>query len=665
MAQLMAFIVAGHHAGLPDRQGSSGSLDQRLQKAIETLDPTWHAEIVANRRGLFPDPFHWHPEKSRHAFQLSMLGRMMFSCLIDADRIDTERFYAAVEGRQVDRSWETLPDIIGRLITALDSHMAGMSVRDTPVNRLRAEILTHVRAKAGAPRGLFTLNVPTGGGKTLASLAFALDHARHHGMERIISAIPFTSVIDQTASIVRGIFGEDVVLEHHSAIDEESLGGREARDKLRLAMEDWNAPIVVTTNVQLFESLFSDRPSRCRKLHNLANAVIILDEAQTIPLHVLHPSVAALDELARNYGCSIVLCTATQPALACPDFAGGFELAPDRELAPDPTALHGALRRFRLELAGDMSDDDIVAALTGHEQALVIVNSRAHALGLYQAAKTAGLAGLVHLTTRQVAADRRAILAEIRQELHQGRACRVIATSLVEAGVDLDFPRVFRTEAGLDQIAQAGGRCNREGRRALEQSIVTVFRPTEAKPPREIKGFIGDMGRMQTAHGNDLLSPAAMRDYFGEVYWRKGPDGLDRIPAKDDDGRATTIKTMDAFRIGSGLAAFAYRTVGEGFRLIASGLLPVVVASDDESRQTLAGLRGGWLTAGAAARRLQQHIVQVPPKARQVLIDNGHVRYVEGFGDQFAELITHSLYSREIGLHWENADYLGIETAII
>jgi CRISPR-associated endonuclease/helicase Cas3 len=671
MTDLIAYIVAGHHAGLPDRRPGPASLEIRVtNKTIEPLDPIWTNEVALAASGLFPANFHWHPDKARHAFQLAMLGRMIFSCLIDADRIDTERFYAKIEGRVVDREWPRLREIVGRLIAAFDAHMAGMKIDDTPVNRLRADILAHVRAKAASPRGVFTLNVPTGGGKTLASLAFALDHAQRHGLDRIIYAIPFTSIIDQTADIFRKVLGKDHVLEHHSAIDEEKFskdGPREGKSKLQLAMEDWAAPIVVTTNVQLLESLFADRPSRCRKLHNLANAVIVLDEAQTIPLPVLRPSVAALDELARNYGCTIVLCTATQPALAHPDFAGGFQLGPESELVPDPKGLHGTLRRFRLQFAGEMSDDNLVAAFCGHDQALMIVNSRAHALALYSAVKAAGLDGAVHLTTRQTAADRRTILAEVRQRLKDGAPCRLIATSLVEAGVDLDFPRVWRAEAGLDQIAQAGGRCNREGRRPVEDSIVTVFRPAEAKPPREIAGFIADMERMKNNHGDDPLSPEAMRDYFGEVYWRKGDQGLDRIRAKDLDGVNITKMVMEEFSLGSGATNFAYRTVGEGFRLIESGLAPVIVAIDDAPKKTLDGLRGGWLTPGAAARQLQPYTVQVPPKARQKLIDSGnwHVQFVEGFGDQFAVLKTDSLYTREIGLLWEDADYLGSESTMV
>jgi CRISPR-associated endonuclease/helicase Cas3 len=665
MADLIAYVVAGHHAGLPDRRSGAASLEGRVfQGLIEPLDETWTSDVPLPSSGLFPEAFHPHPDPARRAFQFATLGRMVFSCLIDADRIDTERFYTMIEGRIVDRAWPALADVADRLIGSLDAHMAAISTRDTPVNRLRHDILTHVRGRAASPRGVFTLSVPTGGGKTLVSLAFALHHARHHTMDRIVTAIPFTSVIDQTATIFRDVLGEDVVLEHHSAIEEEKLSKSEARDKLRLAMEDWAAPIIVTTNVQLLESLFSDRPSRCRKLHNLVNSVIILDEAQTIPLPVLRPSVAALDELARNHGCTIVLCTATQPALAEPDFAGGFRLGPDSELAPDPGGLHASLRRFRLQFAGEMSDDDLTAALWDHDQALVIVNSRAHALALYRTVAASGLVGAIHLTTRQTAADRRAILAEVRKRLKDGVACRLIATSLVEAGVDLDFPRVWRAEAGLDQIAQAGGRCNREGRRPPEDSIVTVFHPAEAQPPNEIKGFISDMARMSANHGEDPLSPMAIRDYFGEVYWRKG-DGLDRIRWKNDDGTAIWKPVMEAFSFGSGATDFAYRSVGEGFRLIESGLAPVIVAAVAAPQKTLADLRGGWLAPGTAARQLQAYTVQVPPNARRRLIDNGHVRFVESFGDQFAELMTGSLYKPEIGLLWEDADYLGAEGVII
>jgi CRISPR-associated endonuclease/helicase Cas3 len=661
ISQVIAHAIAGHHAGLPDSLGDDSSLHARLKKDIEPLDPIWREEInlVADR--LTPLGFNWSREKDKLSFQFAFLGRMLFSCLVDADFRDTEYFYAQAEGRSVDRDWPRLPAIVDDLNSRFDYYMSQKqaSAADTPVNRLRAEILAHVRARGEADCGLFTLTVPTGGGKTLASLAFALHHAKRRGLERIIYAIPFTSIIDQTAAIFREVLGDGVVLEHHSSIDEERIEDedrghrREARDKLRLAMEDWAAPVVVTTNVQLFESLHSHRPSRCRRLHNLTKAVIILDEAQTIPRPLLRPCLQALDELARNYGASIVFCTATQPALGAPQLSGVVSIATRDELAPDPLRLHRDLKRVRLKNLGEMGDEQLIADLSEMPQGLVIVNSRKHALALYWKAVEAGLEGTIHLTTRQYAAHRRRILNNVRARLKDGAPCHLIATSLVEAGVDLDFPRVFRAEAGLEQVAQAAGRCNREGLLPIDESIVGIFRSLEHKTPREIALLAGDMERITKDHAGDLLSPASMRDYFGEGYWRVGEDGLDRV------------STLGAFRVSAGRPSFEYRRVGESFRLIQDGLAPVIIAIEPEARDILKLLRGGLLTAGGAARKLQSFIVPVPPKARNLLLDNGHVRFVEGFGDQFAELLALSLYRQETGLLWEHVEYLALENTMI
>jgi CRISPR-associated endonuclease/helicase Cas3 len=594
---------------------------------------------------------------------------MVFSCLVDADYRDTEKFYAEAGGNSVDRHWPALTAIIDSLIARFDTHMADIAASSggSPLGRLRADILAHARGRGILPRGVFTLNVPTGGGKTLASLGFALDHARTHRMDRIVYGIPFTSIIDQTAVIFRDVLGEAHVLEHHAAIDHtrqdrklpEQEGERDLRDKMRLAMEDWAAPVVVTTNVQLFESLFANRPSRCRKLHNLVNAVIILDEAQTIPLPVLRPCVAALDDLVRNYGCSVVLCTATQPALAAPRFKGGFDLTKDTELAPDPAALARKLKRVTLTIRTEpVTDAELVKEIALIDQALVIVNSRRHALDLYKTAKAAGLADVVHLTTRQTAADRRRILAAIRHNLKAGRPCRVIATSLVEAGVDLDFPRVWRAQTGLDQIAQAAGRCNREGRRPIADSVVTVFTPAEAKPPPEIRPFIEAMQRV-IPHHDDLFSPESIHSYFNEVYWQRGEKRLDQITVRGIDGTTDRISVLEAFLVGRSVLDFPYRAIAEGFRLIESGMEPVIVAVEDEPRSILARLRAGAITSGVAARGLQTFIVQVPPAWRRRLIDNGQAAYIAGYGEQFVELKNESLYTPETGLLWEEADILG------
>ncbi|UTD29000.1 CRISPR-associated endonuclease Cas3'' [Bradyrhizobium sp. WD16] len=673
-ALIGAYCIAGHHAGLSNWSGDR-ALSERLRKELPELDPTWLDELSPEAGGLFPQFFKRHPDIGRRGFQLALLGRMLFSCLVDADYRDTETFYLNAVGHSADRDWPVLPAIIDTLTARFDSYMADMAATtsDSPLGHRRTEILAHARAKAARPRGIFTLNVPTGGGKTLTSLGFALDHAKAHGMDRIVYGIPFTSIIDQTAAIFRKVLGEEHVLEHHSAIEEERQdrrspdleGERDMGAKMRLAMEDWAAPIIVTTNVQLFESLFANRPSRCRKLHNLVNAVIILDEAQTIPLPVLRPCVAALDELARNHGCSVVLCTATQPALAAPRFKGGFELSQDSELAPDPAGLARELRRVTLDVRSEpLADADLVAEIAAVEQALVIVNSRQHALDLYRAAKAAELTGLVHLSTRQTAADRRRILASIRDDLRAARPCRVVATSLVEAGVDLDFPRVWRAEAGLDQIAQAAGRCNREGRRPVPDSVVKVFRPAAAKPPPEFRPFIEAMQRV-IPHHDDLLSPEAIQRYFNEVYWQKGEKRLDQITTRGTGGSTEKMSVLDAFLVGKDVLDFPYRAVAEGFHLIESGMEPVIVAIEDEPRVIIGRLQAGTIMAGAAARKLQRFIVQVPPAWRRKLIDNGHAELIPGYGDQFVELRRERFYTRETGLLWEEADVLALSELII
>jgi CRISPR-associated endonuclease/helicase Cas3 len=658
-ALIGAYCIAGHHSGLPNWSGER-ALSDRLKKQLPSLDPLWQQELAADARDLFPAHFRTHDDKDRVAFQLAMFGRMVFSCLVDADFRDTEDFYCTAEGKTVDRDWRPLADVIGDLVGRFDAHTATLEARakDTTINRLRSDILAHARSKATLARGVFTLDVPTGGGKTLASLGFALDHARAHGMDRIVYAIPFTSIIDQTAAIFRDVLGDKLVLEHHSAIEDEreerkapeNEGERGVLEKMRLAMEDWAAPVIVTTNVQLFESLFASRTSRCRKLHNLVNAVIVLDEAQTIPRPLLRPCVAALDELVRNYGCSVVLCTATQPALGEPRFKGGFHLSKERELAPDPAALADRLRRVRLVRGEDMNDAALVDALAGTEQGFVIVNSRKHALALYKAAEAAGLEGLVHLSTRQYAAHRRRILDNVREALRGQAPCRLIATSLIEAGVDLDFPKGWRAEAGLDQIAQAAGRVNREGRRPPDASMLTVFRAPDNPPPREIKGLAGDMARMMDRHEN-LFSPKAIEDFFGEVYWRLAPEGLD----------AKSI--FDEFKVGSGTLDFSYRAVAEKFRMIESGMVPVIVPGDDKAREAIAKLAYPQIPSGGLARDLQPYLVQVPPKARARLTACGHVKFAkpELRSDQFAVLVSEHLYREDVGLVWEDADYLSTE----
>lgn len=658
--ELIAYAIAGHHAGLPDRRGTTGgSLAERIARFDPaSLDPVWKTELDLAAEPLTP-ALPWASNTPDLAFQIALAGRMLFSALVDADFKATERFYQGLEGRQPDRDWPALAERIEDLIGALDSRLAAFGAPSGPVMAERAHILAHVRSRAAEPPGLFTLTVPTGGGKTLTSLAFALEHARRHGKHRIIYAIPFTAIIEQTARQFREILGEDVVLEHHSSIEpEQGATGRADMDfgqkgKLRLAMEDWAAPIVVTTNVQLFESLFAARTSRARKLHNIAQSVIVLDEAQTLPRPLLLPVLRMLEALTRDYGCTIVLCTATQPALDARRLTGGLPLA-GRELAPDPSGLTERLRRITLSDAGPLDDAALVADLAGVPQGLVIVNSRKHALALYGAGRAAGLDGLVHLSTRMCAAHRHPMLKAIREELRQGRPCRVISTSLIEAGVDIDFPRVWRAEAGLDQVAQAAGRCNRDGRRPVDESIVTLFEAPEHGLPSELKQLSDARKRMQRDFA-DLFSPEAMERYFREVYWALGAERLD----------AKGILKLFAFDNGG--TEFAYRTAAERFRMIESGMVPVVVPRDAHAREAIARLGIEAVSSGRLARDLQHYTVDVPPRARARLIACGRAVFVapDLRADQFCVLSDLSLYREDVGLVWEDAEFLGVEALVL
>jgi CRISPR-associated endonuclease/helicase Cas3 len=660
---LAAFAIAGHHAGLPDWK----DLSDRMGGPLEPLWADWQSELSLDTTALFPATFQVAPDRDTCAYQLGFLGRMVFSCLVDGDWRDTEHFYDSTEGLERPREWPTLTDRIEQACSAFDGFMADLETKPSgapEVTALRRQVRDHALARAADPAGLFTLTVPTGGGKTLTSLGFALHHARAHRKRRIIYVIPYTSIIDQTAAQIREVLGDDLVLEHHSSTDFDKPDAEDrARDKgtawkLALAMEDWAAPVIVTTSVQFFESLHSNRPSKCRKLHTLADAVIVIDEAQTLPRGLLRPCIEAIRELARNYGASIVLCTATQPALGKTSFKHGLDLD-GRELAPDPEQLSRRLRRVTLKATQSLSDADLVNQLRATPQGLIIVNSRAHALLLYDEASRAGLEGLVHLTTRQRPIDRRAILANVRSQLKHEQPCRLIATSLVEAGVDIDFPQVWRAVTGLDQIAQAAGRCNREGKRCAGDSFVTVFRPADHKTPPDLDALAHAFQRVFERFPADPFAPEAIRAYFEEVYWRDGND-LDAFGFFRGSSRM--------FVLNGNELAFKYRTCAESFRMIDDTQVPVFVVlnEDTAAHEVLEQLKDPKIRPGGLLRQLSPYSVPVFPAARQKLIASGNAQYLahDRFGDRFCRLIGSTSYSNESGLRWETADELRTSDSI-
>lgn len=660
LGYLIAYAIAGHHAGLADgiESGERTSLKERLRGAgLPPLLPQWQREIQ------LPPSLGELPFKQAGGggpmFQAAFLVRMLFSCLVDADYLDTEAFYdrVAQPGEPSDRGALRAIEAprLEALRERLDAHLAAFSA-NSDVNRIRADILAHVRSGAACDPGLFSLTVPTGGGKTLASLAFALDHAIRHGLRRVIFVIPFTSIVEQNAAVFRralGELGEAAVLEHHSAFipppsSRDDAERYQSQEKLKLAMENWDAPIVVTTAVQFFESLFAARPSQCRKLHNVAGSVVILDEAQTLPLKLLRPAVAAIDELARNYRSSVVLCTATQPALQAPEFAGGLEQV--RELAPEPPVLFRKLERVRVRHAGELDDEALAVRMRSHEQVLCIVNNRRHARAVFQS--MADLPGARHLTTLMCARHRSEVLARVRAELKQGRPCRLVSTSLIEAGVDVDFPLVLRAEAGLDSIAQAAGRCNREGRRDAAASEVLVFSTANPDwaPPPELKQFAQAAATVLRSHADDPLSPAAIQAYFRELYWQKGGAALDG---------GDLLALLQRSRPDS----LPMETLAARFRMIESVQMPVIVPFDDEAREALRALRFAD-KSGGLARRLQPYLVQLPRQGFEALRKSGAIQPVaaERWGEQFMELAVMDLYDVNFGLSWDDPAFLKAES---
>lgn len=658
--RMFAYAIAGHHAGLAD----FAELRRRIcEKPLEPYNG-WrdHTGALPDLRALMPNaPLQVNV---RHGFSFCFLTRMLFSCLVDADFLATERFY---QGRERD-GFTPMNILEDRLTLRLKE----MDTSDTDLNRLRTDVRTHAMAKADLGPGLFTLTVPTGGGKTLTSLAFALAHARRNGLRRVIYVIPYTSIIEQTAAVFREALGSDHdVLEHHASFDWEPPGRTEEADdegpgglsKLQKAAENWAAPVVVTTAVQFFESLYARRPSRCRKLHNIAGAVVVLDEAQTLPLRLLRPCMAVLDELAANYRTSIVLCTATQPALRkCDNFEDhglalkeapkkvGFKIEDDRELAPDPHALYTRLKRVEVSRRhGKTADSEIVARFAAQPRMLCIVNNRRHARELFDLLKAGPRTaeGAAHLTTLMCPAHRRQVLADIRARLARQEPVRLVATSLIEAGVDVDFPEVWRAVAGLDSIAQAAGRCNREGK--LDMGHVVVFEAEQGKPPRDLAPLI-EAAESVFRQGLDPLSLEAVRSYFQEVYWRRGGEAMD---ASTLDGEPWPIlqAIAERFDAKTGEGTFDFETIARVFRMIDSPQETVIVPFNGDAEEVLTRIAAVERPAARDLRKLQQYSVSIPKRDRDAWLAGGVLTPVHPrIGDALLRFGDRAHYSSDTGV---------------
>lgn len=628
---ILSYCIAGHHAGLPDygNTAMSSSLCGRWKKRI----CDYHAykdEIKIPK--LDTDPIVFSKDRNMD-FALGTFIRMLYSCLVDADFLDTESFMKNGDtGRNSGESMETLQN---RLEKHISEWLKNTDI-DT-INGRRTEILKNCIKEGKQKEGIFRLTVPTGGGKTLTSLAFALEHAVKNHKDRIIYVIPYTSIIEQNAQVFREILGEDNVLENHCNVDYESS---EEFKQMQLASENWDKPVVVTTNVQFFESLFANKSSKCRKLHNIANSVVILDEAQMLPMDYLKPCTAMLQELVDGYRTSIVLCTATQPTLD----AFFRENALIKELCPRMEEQFQFFQRVNYQNLGKIRWDDLLEKLKRENNALCIVNTKKAAQMIY---KEIDGEGIYHLSTSMYPKHRKRVLKKIRERLKNNEKCIVISTSLVEAGVDLDFARVYRQIAGLDSMIQAAGRCNREGKRKLSDSMVYIFDLEESYPVQSqrqqmdvSKGILQDY-----AYIADLK---AVTDYFTRLYHYRGTS-LDKK------------KIMDEFQ----KMECNFAKVAKEFRLIEENTRMIFINREPEADELLQELRIKGVTR-ERMRKAGQYCIQVydNEKSENSFFDKlngaGMLKPISEEMQDFYELAAGEQYSEEYGLDFSLEDGMAL-----
>lgn len=619
---LVSYLIAGHHAGLAD--GCSLFFGERANKGI----PNWLANAQASSIPLdlaLPNPPLTRSNAGNDAMA-SML-RFLFSCLVDADFLATEAFMNQDQAK-LRADW---PDcFISKMLPVLENHLTTKfaNSEDTPVNQARENVRQACFTAATHDSGFFSLTVPTGGGKTLSSLLFALRHAHLHGHRRIIYVIPFTSIIRQNADVFREAFaslskelGREIVLEHHSKFEPRPGTEDNEQDSHRLASENWDAPIIVTTNVQFFESLFANRTSSCRKLHRIARSVIIFDEAQALPSRLLHPILRSLTSLVKDLGCTAVLCTATQPAL---DRRDGFTIGiPTQEITPiiqDEAALFRTLRRVEPENLGSLDDESLILHIRQHANngCLIILNTTKAAQTLHE--KLSAHLTALHLSARMCPTHIIQVLDQAKQLREQNQPVALVSTQLIEAGVDISFPVVYRAECGLDSFAQAAGRCNRNGEleAAGELGKVYLFVPSDHPIPAGLSDIASAAAitRSQVLPNfpqADLLDLAAIRSYFEQAIWQAG----EKTKQWDDQGIVSggmpCFSPSDTSK--NWALAYSFKTAAEKFRIIDSATHPVLIPWGAKGQALGEELRSlakqGRSPNRGHYRRAQQFTVQV------------------------------------------------------
>lgn len=644
IGMLLAFVVAGHHGGLPDGSNPYCScLKKRLNKDI----PDYKEFEPFVRQYLntieLPDFKTKKSDKNAHNdwFSLQFIIRMLFSSLTDADFLDTEWFMDSQNAslRQIDITMDSIGEVYDRYIEDLISNPVGM------INKKRSGILIACKNAATQDPGIFSLTVPTGGGKTYSSMAFAIDHARVHKLRRIIYIIPYTSIITQNADVFRSVFrplGDNVVLEHHSNLDPEK-----ETPLNRVSSQNWDAPIIVTTNVQFFESFFSNRTSSNRKLHNIADSVLIFDEAQMIPVNFLEPCLRVIDELVNNYGCSALICTATQPVLSKDK---GMEKGLDNvvEIINDPEELYKDFKRVEIvnEIEKSVDTKALAKRLSTYSQVLVIVNTKKEARELWEClANLVGKEDCFHLSTMMCPMHRKRTLKDIFSRVRTGKPCRVISTQLIEAGVDIDFPVVFRAVAGLDSIAQAAGRCNREGKQ--KKGKVYVFKGETMPPPGHLRQS-AESGIRALKKFEDPLSLEAIEFYFNDFFWKKDMDEKKILDLCNEE--PSDIK---------------FKKIAANFRIISDCSKSVIVPFDNTIYELLDVLRNSFnnIVDRKTRREIQMYTVQLRENQFKILADGGNLEDIFNDG-QYVFLHRKDMYDDKLGLKIDNSEFMDINSLI-
>lgn len=621
MYELMSYCIAGHHAGLPDYGSETDSpqastLCGRRKKKIKDFE-AYKEEVRLPQ--LMIKPF--DVEKSSNPdFSLSVFMRMLYSCLVDADFLDTESFMK--DGNVERDAGEPMGVLLKRLEKHIQKWLENKEI-DT-VDGRRTEILKHCLELGDGGKGLYRLTVPTGGGKTVASLAFALRHAVKHHMNRVIYVIPYTSIIEQNAKVFRDILGEQNVLENHYNVDYESS---EELKTLHLASENWDKPIVVTTNVQFFESLFANKSSKCRKLHNIANSVVIFDEAQMLPNDYLKPCTAMIQELINNYRITAVLCTATQPALES-FFQTDMEIT---ELCPRMEEQFQFFERVTYQNIGKVSENNLIERLSAEYQALCIVNTKRKAQAIYRQLKEEGV---YHLSTGMYPKNRRRVLNEIKRRLEDKKKCILISTSLVEAGVNLDFQSVYRQLAGVDSMIQAAGRCNRNGERKKEESNVFLFQFDEKEFVPGQRQQI-DVAKNLLADGSDISQLDVIEKYFKMLYHFRD-EALDKK------------NIMEEFKGKK----YNFAKVGKEFKLIEEDTVTIFIAGEVEADELLYQLKTQGVTK-TLIRKAGQYCINIYRDYFEKLYDAGMVQPISENAKDFYELTALEQYTEDVGLNME------------